>query len=116
MVENSSYIPVSAIGSESCNKAKFSAIVGVKNQGNMAGKHPVLLFLRQEKAGNGSPIKQLVGFQTVILNPKAKANVEFQVNPCEHFSKANEDGLLVIEKGIQYLVVGDEEYSISINV
>ncbi|KAL2468006.1 putative beta-D-xylosidase 7 [Forsythia ovata] len=116
MVENSSYIPVSAIGSESCNKAKFSVIVEVKNQGKMAGKHPVLLFLRQEKAGNGSPIKHLVGFQTVRLNPNAKANVEFQVNPCEHFSRANEDGLLVIDEGIQYLVVGDEEYSISINV
>ncbi|KAL2503807.1 putative beta-D-xylosidase 7 [Abeliophyllum distichum] len=106
-VENSGYIPVSAIGLEFCSKAKFSAIVGVKNQGKMAGKHPVLLFLRQEKAGSGSPIKQLVGFQIVRLNPKAKANVDIQVNPCEHFSRANEDGLLVIEKGIQLLVVGD---------
>lgn len=115
-VENSGYIPVSAIDSDSCNKAKFTAVVGVKNQGKMVGKHPVLLFLRREEASYGSPMKQLVAFQTVRLNPKAKANVEFQVNPCEHFSRANEDGLLVIEEGTQFLVVGDEEYSISINV
>ncbi|KAL7154697.1 hypothetical protein ABFS83_03G018600 [Erythranthe nasuta] len=78
----------------------------------MAGKHPVLLFLRRDKAVKGSPVKQLVGFQTVNLNAEEKANVEFEINPCEHFSRASEDGTMVIDSGLQYLVVGDQEYPI----
>ncbi|KAI3465102.1 hypothetical protein Pfo_021765 [Paulownia fortunei] len=115
-LENSGYISVSDISLESCEKAKFSAIVSVENQGKMEGKHPVLLFLRHDQAGKGSPMKQLVGFQTVRLDAKEKASVEIQVNPCEHFSRASEDGMLVIESGTQYLVVGDQVYPITINV
>ncbi|KAI3465097.1 hypothetical protein Pfo_021760 [Paulownia fortunei] len=110
------YISVLDIGLESCEKAKFSAIVSVENQGKMAGKHPVLLFLRHDQAGYGSPKKQLIRFETVSLNAKEKATVEFQVNPCEHFSRASEDGILAIESGARYLVVGDQEYPISTNV
>ncbi|KAL0440128.1 UNVERIFIED_CONTAM: putative beta-D-xylosidase 7 [Sesamum latifolium] len=116
--EQSGYVSVSEIGSESCEKAKVSAVVRVKNEGKMAGKHPVLLFLRRDhhQDGSASPVKQLVGFQKVSLNAKEKGSVEFEVSPCEHFSRASEDGTLVIESGDQYLVVGDQEYPISINV
>lgn len=115
--EHSGYISVADIGSESCEKAKVSAVVKVENEGKMAGKHPVLLFLRRDhKGGNASPVKQLVGFQKVSLNAKQKGSVEFEVSPCEHFSRASKDGTLVIESGDQYLVVGDQEYPISINV
>ncbi|GFP79952.1 probable beta-d-xylosidase 7 [Phtheirospermum japonicum] len=114
---NSGSISVSEIGLESCEKAKFSAIVRVENQGEMAGKHPVLLFLKLDtRAGRGNSIKQLVGFQTVSLNANEKASVEFQVSPCEHFSRASEDGTLMVESGVHYLVVGDQEYPITINV
>ncbi|KAL3830450.1 hypothetical protein ACJIZ3_019252 [Penstemon smallii] len=115
-LEKSSYISVSQIGYGLCEKAKFSAIVRVKNEGKMAGKHSVMLFLRRGEGSNynGSSLKQLVGFQKVSLNEKEKVNVEFEVNPCEHFGRANEDGELVIETGAQYLVVGDQEYAINI--
>ncbi|KAL6511639.1 putative beta-D-xylosidase 7 [Orobanche gracilis] len=118
--EKSSYISISEIGMEACEKAKFSVFVRVKNQGKMAGKHPVLLFIRrhpnQQAGHHGSPIKQLVGFQAVSLNANEKADVTFQVNPCEHFSSASDDGTLVVESGLQDLVVGDKEYPISINI
>ncbi|KAL0313961.1 UNVERIFIED_CONTAM: putative beta-D-xylosidase 7 [Sesamum angustifolium] len=115
--EHSGYVSVAEIGSESCEKAKVSAVVRVKNEGKTAGKHPVLLFLRRDhEGGNASPVKQLVGFQKVRLNAKEKGSVEFEVSPCEHFSRASEDGNLVIESGDHYLVVGDQEYPISINV
>ncbi|KAL8058436.1 hypothetical protein ABFX02_03G017700 [Erythranthe guttata] len=109
-VGNLGDISVSDIGLESCEKAKFSVIVRVENEGNMAGKHPVLLFLRHDQG------KQLVGFQTVKLGAKEKANVEFRVNPCEQFSRAIEDGTMVIGSGLQHLVVGDQEFPISTNV
>ncbi|KAG8377374.1 hypothetical protein BUALT_Bualt08G0026400 [Buddleja alternifolia] len=115
-LENSSHISVLNIGSDSCEKAKFSSVVSVENEGKMEGKHPVLLFLKRDKGSNGSPMKQLVGFQKVSLNPKEKVSVKFEVSPCEHFSSGSEDGTLVIESGDHYLVVGDQQYRITIRV
>ncbi|EYU23220.1 hypothetical protein ABFS82_03G018800 [Erythranthe guttata] len=112
---NPEYVPVSDIITKSCEEAKFLAIVSVKNEGDMAGKHSVLLFVRHDEAGNGSPVKQLVGFQTVRLNAKEKTNVEFEINPCQHFARASEDGTMVIESGARRLTVGDrEEYRFSV--
>ncbi|KAL3514093.1 hypothetical protein ACH5RR_026810 [Cinchona calisaya] len=108
------YLSVSELSKESCEKAKFSAIVGVENLGDLAGRHPVLLFVRQAKLRNGNPMKQLVGFQSVSLNAGAKAGIEFKLSPCEHLNSANEDGLMVIEEGFRYLVVGDKEYPINV--
>ncbi|EYU33325.1 hypothetical protein ABFS82_03G018000 [Erythranthe guttata] len=111
------YILVSDISSKSCENAKFSAIVSVENEGSMAGKHSVLIFVRHDEAGNRSrPMKQLVGFQIVRLNAKEKTNVEFEINPCQHFTRASEDGTMIIESGVQYLVVGDQEYPFSTNI
>ncbi|GAV59276.1 Glyco_hydro_3 domain-containing protein/Glyco_hydro_3_C domain-containing protein/Fn3-like domain-containing protein [Cephalotus follicularis] len=108
-----SYMSVSEIGTE-CDKKKFPVRIGVKNHGEVAGKHPVLLFVREAKPGNERPIKQLIGFQSVNLNAQKKAEIEFELSPCEHLSRANEDGLMVIEEGKQFLIVGDEEYAITI--
>ncbi|XAR62177.1 Non-reducing end alpha-L-arabinofuranosidase [Bertholletia excelsa] len=110
------YLSVSEVGKGLCEKAKFSVVVGVKNQGEMEGKHPVLLFVRQEKQRDGSPMKQLIGFDSVRLKAGERAEIEYALNPCEHLSRANEDGLMVIEEGSRYLMVGDEEYPISIEV
>ncbi|KAL8523482.1 hypothetical protein ACS0TY_013442 [Phlomoides rotata] len=112
-VENSGCIAVSDIGLDWCEKAKFSAVVGVENAGIMGGKHPVLLFLRRDQ---GRRIKQLIGFQTVRLRGMEKGSVEFEVNPCEQFSTSDEDGVMVIESGEHYLVVGHQEHLITINI
>ncbi|KAH7847792.1 hypothetical protein Vadar_030315 [Vaccinium darrowii] len=110
------YLSVSDLGSGSCEKAKYSAVVGVKNEGEMDGKHPVLLFIGRENARKGSPVKQLVGFHSVRLKAGERAEVKFELNPCEHFSRANEDGLMVIEEGNHYLLVGEEKYTIAVEV
>ncbi|CAN1250916.1 Probable beta-D-xylosidase 7 [Linum perenne] len=94
---------VSNLGADFCERSKFPVIVGVENHGEMAGKHPVLLFARQEKHGNGRPRKQLVGFKSVVL-----------ISPCEHLSRANEDGAMVIEEGTHFLAVGGDQYPIAV--
>ncbi|OMO85820.1 hypothetical protein CCACVL1_09982 [Corchorus capsularis] len=94
-VKNHGEIAVSEMGKELCDERKFPITVGVQNHGEMAGKHPVLLFVRQSKAGEGRPMKQLVGFQSVNLNAGERAEIEFELSPCEHLSRANEDGLMV---------------------
>ncbi|CAA2995158.1 probable beta-D-xylosidase 7 [Olea europaea subsp. europaea] len=107
-------LSVSDMGTETCEKAKFSALVGVENSGEVAGKHPVLLFARHDRPSNQSPLKQLVGFQSVSLNSGERTEVEFEISPCEHLSTATEDGLMVIEEGYRYLMLEDKEYLINI--
>ncbi|PIN17002.1 Non-reducing end alpha-L-arabinofuranosidase [Handroanthus impetiginosus] len=109
------FVSVSDVGKESCDSMIFSAQVRVNNDGEMAGKHPVLLFVRSKNGGNnGRPWKQLVGFESVSLNAGKSAEVEFVVNPCEHFSYADVDGLMVIEEGTLYLIVGEEEHPVNV--
>ncbi|KAJ8771620.1 hypothetical protein K2173_026797 [Erythroxylum novogranatense] len=108
------YIPVSELGTNFCEQSQFSVRVGVENHGEMAGKHPILLFMRQERHGNGRPRKQLIGFQSVILSAGEKAEIEFKLSPCEHFSRVNEDGLMVLEEGTHFLMVGGDKYPVSI--
>lgn len=110
------YLSVSEMGAESCEKAKYTATVGVENAGEMDGKHPVLLFVKPEKLRDGKPMKQLVGFESISLKAGGRGEVGFTVSPCEHFSRANKEGLMVIEEGSYSLVVGDEEYPIDIVV
>ncbi|KAL9394386.1 hypothetical protein Peur_013671 [Populus x canadensis] len=105
---------VSELGTEFCEHNKFPVRIEVKNHGEMAGKHPVLLFTRQTKQGNGRPRKQLVGFHSVQLSAGERAEIEFEVSPCEHLSRTNEDGLMVMEEGTHFLVVEGQEYPISI--
>lgn len=105
---------VSKIGTDMCGRLGFSAHVGVENTGSMSGKHPVLLFARHESRGDGRPIKQLVGFESVTLNPKERAEIKFELDPCKHLTIAKEDGSMVIEEGYRYLIVGDKEFPINI--
>ncbi|KAK9748967.1 hypothetical protein RND81_02G093500 [Saponaria officinalis] len=110
------YTVVSDVESETCTAMKFSAKIGVKNDGDMAGKHPVLLFVRQDKPSRESPMKKLVGFETVRLEAGDRAEMEFEMSPCEHLSRADKDGLMVVEEGVHYLVVGDQEFPIKVHV
>ncbi|KAM1465291.1 hypothetical protein FF1_043873 [Malus domestica] len=110
------YQLVQDLGEEFCEKKKLPVRVGVQNHGEMAGKHPVLLFMGEKNPKNGRPMKQLVGFQSVILNAGERAEVEFVLSPCEHLSHPNEEGLMVVEEGSYFLGVGDVEYPLDIIV
>ncbi|KAK2994896.1 hypothetical protein RJ640_001879 [Escallonia rubra] len=83
---------VSEMATQLCHNSKFSVTVAVENAGEMAGKHPVLLFARPAKLTNGNAMKRLVGFRTVSLGAGGRAEVKFTLNPCEHLSEANKDG------------------------
>uniref|UniRef100_A0A0V0IRA2 Putative beta-D-xylosidase 7-like n=1 Tax=Solanum chacoense TaxID=4108 RepID=A0A0V0IRA2_SOLCH len=76
-------IAVSDVGLEVCNNAMITVKVGVKNGGEMAGKHPVLLFLRHSNTVDEVPRKTLIGFKSVNLEAGANTHVTFDVKPCE---------------------------------
>nr|CAB3491483.1 unnamed protein product [Digitaria exilis] len=108
-----SYHHVDDIGTEGCEQLKFPAEVEVENHGPMDGKHSVLMFLRWPNATDGRPSRQLIGFRSQHLRAGEKASVRFDVSPCEHFSRAREDGKMVIDRGSHFLMVGKDEWEIS---
>lgn len=119
MVENSEtirYKLVSELSEQTCQSMSVSVTVRVQNHGRIVGKHPVLLFMRPEKQTSGSPVKQLVGFRSVMLDAGEMAHVGFEVSPCEHLSRANEAGAKIIEEGSHVLLVDDQEHPIDIIV
>ncbi|KAA3484902.1 putative beta-D-xylosidase 7 [Gossypium australe] len=115
VVENSNppgYIHVSKIGTEICDKIKYQVTVRVENNGEMAGKHSLLLFVRLANMSNMRSVKQLVAFQSVNLNARERVKIELELKPCEHLNSANEDGTMVIEEGSYFLSIGDKEIEI----
>ncbi|KAH1122918.1 hypothetical protein J1N35_006078 [Gossypium stocksii] len=108
------YKLVSELGTHVCDENKFKVGVGVKNDGEMSGKHPVLLFARQGKVGDGRVKKQLIGFQSVVLSGGERGEIEFEVSPCEDLSRANEYGVMVMDEGRHFLVVGDDKLPVTI--
>jgi hypothetical protein len=103
-----SYYGVEEIGAEVCEQLKFPAVVEVQNHGPLAGKHSVLMFLRWPNATGGRPASQLVGFRSQHLEAGEKASLTFDVSPCEHLSRAREDGKKVIDRGSHFLSVDEE--------
>ncbi|MBA0745993.1 hypothetical protein Gogos_008546 [Gossypium gossypioides] len=108
------YKSVSEMGTELCEKSKLPVTVRVQNNGEMDGKHAVLLFVRQEKTGNERPIKQLVGFNNVDLKAGEKAEIKLELSPCEHLSSAEGDGQMVVDEGSYFLSIGDKESEITV--
>lgn len=102
------------MGEQACRSLKFLAVVGIRNAGKMAGRHPVLLFARGSTARDDAPIKELVGFKSVHLGSNEQAEVEFELMPCEHLSRSEEDGSRVMEAGTHFLMVGDVETQVSV--
>ncbi|AES97961.1 putative glycosidase [Medicago truncatula] len=119
ILENSEtirYKLVSELGKKACKTMSISVTLGITNTGSMAGKHPVLLFVKPKKGRNGNPVKQLVGFESVTVEGGGKGEVGFEVSVCEHLSRANESGVKVIEEGGYLFLVGELEYSINITL
>ncbi|XP_068642934.1 probable beta-D-xylosidase 7 [Aristolochia californica] len=111
---NSTIHYTDVLGVEFCESLKFSAVVQVKNHGEMAGRHPVLLFVRWSSMKPGAPIKQLVAFESVHLDAGERVEVDFIVRPCDHLSKTDENGSKMIEEGSHSLLVGDAECNVNI--
>ena len=105
---------ISQLSTQFCDTVKFSAVIRVKNNGKISGRHPVLLFTRAVKPNEGSPMKQLIGFESVDLKEGQERDIEFVVSPCEHLSTANKDGLIALDLGVYHLVGGQAAYQINI--
>ena len=57
------------------------AIVNVTNTGNVAGEETVQLYIRDPVASVTRAVKELKGFQKILLQPGESKQVSFDITP-----------------------------------
>ncbi|GAB2232025.1 hypothetical protein Droror1_Dr00011046 [Drosera rotundifolia] len=99
---------------QSCDSLRFHVEVSVTNTGNMGGGHVVLVFQKAASVIKGAPLKQLVGFTRVQTSPRETVTTSLLVDPCKHFSFANEHGNRILPLGNHVLMLDDLEHHLLI--
>ncbi|MCH7573800.1 MAG: fibronectin type III-like domain-contianing protein [Candidatus Marinimicrobia bacterium] len=79
--------------------------VTVSNRGAMAGKEPVLLFIRDLVRSVTPPVRQLKGFDSVFLEPGQSKTVEFVLSAAD-LSFIGREGSRMTEPGEFEIEVG----------
>ncbi len=79
--------------------------VDVRNTGSVAGDEVVQLYLRDVHASVTTPVRQLVRFERVTLNPGEIRTVRFELKPID-FSVWNDRMKRVVEPGKFVLMAG----------
>lgn len=82
--------------------------ITVKNSGQYHGREAVQLYLRHHHEKTRTPQFQLVGFQSIGLEPGASADVKFTVTPRE-MASIDEDGKAWIYPGKMELFAGGSQ-------
>ena len=82
--------------------------VKVTNTGQRAGEEVVQLYLTDEKASTPRPIRQLEGFERIMLRPGESKVVEFTLDP-RQLSIINNKDQRVIEPGWFTVAVGGKQ-------
>lgn len=99
---------------KSCTSLSFYVQISVLNEGDMDGSHVVMLFARFPKVVKGVPERQLIGFDRVHTFKNRSKEISFLVEPCKHFSMANEHGNRILLLGDFSLILGDLEHSVTV--
>ncbi|KAI5325062.1 PREDICTED: probable beta-D-xylosidase [Prunus dulcis] len=100
----------------SCDSLRFFVEITVTNIGDMDGGHTVMLFSRMTKVVKGAPKQQLIGFNRVHTGSYKSTATSILVDPCTHFSFANDYGEWILPLGDHRLMVGDIEHTVSIEI
>lgn len=58
---------------------KIVASVKVTNTGSVAGKEVVQMYIRDVKASSSRPVRELKGFEKVLLQPGESREVSFEI-------------------------------------
>ncbi|PQQ01248.1 hypothetical protein Pyn_09820 [Prunus yedoensis var. nudiflora] len=100
----------------SSNSLRFFVEITVTNIGDMDGGHTVMLFSRMTKVVKGAPKQQLIEFNRVHTGSYKSTATSILVDPCTHFSFANDYGEWILPLGDHRLMVGDIEHIVSIEI
>lgn len=88
--------------------------VEVKNTGQRAGKEAVLLYLNDLVGSVTRPVKQLKGFQKVMLQPGEQKTLHFTLTP-QDMSFIGQNMQRIVEPGEFKVMVGDESLIFSLS-
>nr|BAJ90315.1 predicted protein [Hordeum vulgare subsp. vulgare] len=98
-----------------CDDLAFDVKLQVRNAGEVAGAHSVLLFSSPPPAHN-APAKHLLGFEKVSLAPGEAGTVAFRVDVCRDLSVVDELGGRKVALGGHTLHVGDLKHTVELRV
>jgi beta-glucosidase len=73
------YSPISLSASSMNKEGSISASITVRNTGEMAGEEVVQLYLRDKVGSVTRPVKELKGFEKIMLNPGESKKVQFEI-------------------------------------
>ncbi|MBP5740457.1 MAG: glycoside hydrolase family 3 C-terminal domain-containing protein, partial [Bacteroidales bacterium] len=73
------YGPVSLSADSMKADGKIVASVEVKNTGAVAGKEVVQMYIKDVKASSSRPVRELKGFDKVLLQPGESKTVSFEI-------------------------------------
>lgn len=90
-------------------KGQIEASITISNTGQRKGKWPVLFFMSDQYASITRPIKELIHFEKVSLEPGESKEVKLIIQPEQHLSFPDETGRQILEEGSFKLMVGDKE-------
>ena len=93
------------------NNGEFQISLDVTNTGNRAGAEVVQLYIKDVISSVTRPVKELKGFEKVMLNPGEKKTVNFITTP-EHLSFLDENLKKVVEPGLFTVMVGSSSKDI----
>jgi beta-glucosidase len=92
-------------------EGEFHISLEVKNTGNRTGAEVVQLYINDIISSVSRPVKELKGFEKIILNPGEKKRVEFRLSP-EQLSFIDQNMKRVVESGTFSIMVGSSSENI----
>jgi len=87
------------------NYGEFNISLDVTNTGSRSGAEVVQLYINDVISSVTTPVKELQGFEKVMLNPGEKKRIEFALTP-EHLSFFDQNLKEVVEPGTFKVMVG----------
>ena len=101
------YGPVRLSANEVAQGESVTASVVVTNNGKMAGKEIVQMYLQDVVGSTTRPVRELKGFEKIYLEPGESTTVSFEITP-ELMSHYNSDFKFVAEPGEFVVFIGPD--------
>ncbi|XP_022723119.1 beta-xylosidase/alpha-L-arabinofuranosidase 1-like [Durio zibethinus] len=106
--------PSVSIDDLSC-KEEIKFEIAVENVGQKDGSDVILVYHVPPEGIEGTPLKQLVGFERVYLHAKENKTVKFVLNVCKSLNIVNDSGYRLLPSGLHKIVVGDKSISVKVS-
>ncbi|WP_165779079.1 glycoside hydrolase family 3 N-terminal domain-containing protein [Rhodohalobacter barkolensis] len=95
--------------SELSENEQLTAKITVTNDGDRVGTETILWYLTDEVGRISRPIKELIHFERVTLEPGESKELTLTIDPTEHLSYPDFDGKPILEEGSFTIRVGSEK-------